>query len=108
MGGQADPLGDVQEIEIWPYEQMVYAQPSTCPGEWDILTPMEVWHKNGSPNLGQKTTPYSNQLVKENLQNCRFCCPCWQQNKTEKSEKKDKYLDLASKLKKAMEDEGED
>ena len=25
---------DVQEIWIWPYEQMVYAQPSCCPGEW--------------------------------------------------------------------------
>ena len=24
-GGQDDPLGSVQEIEIWPYEQMVYA-----------------------------------------------------------------------------------
>ena len=34
MGGQSDPLGNVQEIEIWPYEQMVYAQPSTCPRKW--------------------------------------------------------------------------
>ena len=22
---------DVQDIKIWPYEQMVYAQPSSCP-----------------------------------------------------------------------------
>ena len=31
LGGQVDPLGNVQETKIWPYEQMVYAQPSTCP-----------------------------------------------------------------------------
>ena len=24
-----DPLGTVQETEIWPYEQMVYAQPKS-------------------------------------------------------------------------------
>ena len=26
MGGQGDPWGTVREIEIWPYEQVVYAQ----------------------------------------------------------------------------------
>ena len=31
LGGQGDPLGNVQEIEICPCQQMVYAQPSTCP-----------------------------------------------------------------------------
>ena len=33
MGGEGDPLKIVQEIEIWPYEQMIYAQPRICPGE---------------------------------------------------------------------------
>ena len=33
MGGQSDPLGDMQETEIWPYEQMVYTQSSIRPGE---------------------------------------------------------------------------
>ena len=28
---QGDPLGNVQEIEIGPHQQMAYAQPSTCP-----------------------------------------------------------------------------
>ena len=37
---------------------------------------------------------------KENLQNCQLCCTSWPQNKTEKSEKKDKYLDLARELRK--------
>ena len=30
---EADPLGIVQEIEIWPYEQVVYAQQRIYPGE---------------------------------------------------------------------------
>ena len=45
-----DPLGTVQEIEIWPYEQMVYAQSGICPGEWDTQTPREFWDTNGSSN----------------------------------------------------------
>ena len=39
---------------------------------------------------------------KENLQNCRFCCPAWPQDKTESNQKRDKYLDLARKLKKKL------
>ena len=35
MGGEGDPLGIVQEIEIWLYYQMVNAQTRICPGEWD-------------------------------------------------------------------------
>ena len=87
---------------------MVYAQPSICPGKWHTQTPIRLYHKNGSSNLGQKTRPYSNQQKPENLQNCRFSCPGWPQNKTEKSEMKDKYLDLARELKKYMEHEGDD
>ena len=30
LGRQGDPLGNVQEISIRPYKQMVYAQPGTC------------------------------------------------------------------------------
>ena len=61
LGGQGDPLGDVQEIEIWPYELMVYAQPNSSPRKWHAWTPMGLWHIHGSPNLGQKTRPYNNQ-----------------------------------------------
>ena len=35
LGGQGEPLEIVQEIEIWPYKQMVYAQPRINPGKWD-------------------------------------------------------------------------
>ena len=34
--GEGDPLGIVQVIKIWPYEQqVVYAHPKIRPGEWD-------------------------------------------------------------------------
>ena len=48
MGGQGHPQEDVQEIDVSPYEQMVYAQPRTCLGEWDTQTPMGFWHTNWS------------------------------------------------------------
>ena len=31
LGGQGDSLGIMQEIEVWTYEQMIYAQPRICP-----------------------------------------------------------------------------
>ena len=49
---QGDPLGIVQETNIWPYEQMVYAQPWICLGEWDAQTPLGFRDTNGSLNLG--------------------------------------------------------
>ena len=55
MGVNRDLLGIVQEIEVWPYEQMVYAQPRICPGEWYTQTPLGLGDTNGSPNLGQMT-----------------------------------------------------
>ena len=51
----------VQEIEIWPYQQMVYAQPKICPAEWDAQTPLEFWDTDWSPYLGQTTRTYNNQ-----------------------------------------------
>ena len=30
LGEQVDPLGIGQKIEIWPYEQMIYAHPNVC------------------------------------------------------------------------------
>ena len=32
----SNPLGIMQEIETWPYYQMVYALSRICPGEWDV------------------------------------------------------------------------
>ena len=46
---------------------MVYAQHCTCPRKWHTQTPMGLWYTNGSPNFGQKTRPYNNQLQKGEL-----------------------------------------
>ena len=51
MGGKGDPLGTVQEICFWPYEKMVYAQASICPGEWDAQALLGFWDTNGSSNF---------------------------------------------------------
>ena len=56
----------MQEIEIWPYEKMVYAQTNICSEERDTQTPVGFWHRNGSPNLGLTTKPYHNQKKKKN------------------------------------------
>ena len=54
---------------------------SPTSGERDTQTPMGFWDTNGSPNLSQTTRPDDRVKLKE-------------------SEKKDKYLDFAKKLKK--------
>ena len=36
MGQEYDLLGSVQEIEIWPYDQMVYGQPKIRSWEGEI------------------------------------------------------------------------
>ena len=57
---------------------------------------MGLSHTNGSHNLGQKTRP------KDNKKKCKivdFAVPVDHRIKLKESEKKDKYLDLARKLK---------
>ena len=36
LGGKGTQLGLVQEIKIWPYCQMVYAQNNTYHREWKL------------------------------------------------------------------------
>ena len=60
---------------------------------WDI--------NNGSPNLGQETRPYNNQVKKTKISKIvDFAVPADHRIKLKKCEKKDKYIDLASELKK--------
>ena len=48
--------GDLcKKIEIWQYEQVVYAQPRICPGEWDTEISLGFRDTNWSPNVGQMT-----------------------------------------------------
>ena len=78
---------------------MVYAQPSSCPGEWHGQTPMGLWHTNRSSNLGQKTRPYSNQQKKKR-ELAKLSTVLSRLTTEINCEKKDKYLDLARELKK--------
>ena len=65
---------------------------------------MGLWHTRGSPNLGQKTRPYNNQQQqhkkKKTSKIVDFAVPANHRTKLKESEKRDKYLDLARKLKK--------
>ena len=98
--GKVIHWGIVQEVEVWPYKQMVYAQKRICPGEWDTQTPLGFWHTNRSPNLGQTTRPYNNQ---QKVRTCRimdFAVPADHWVKLKECEKRDKNLNLARELKK--------
>ena len=67
---------------------------------------MGLRHTDGSPNLGQKTTPYNNQQKKKKekkkKRTCKivdFAVPADHRIKLKECEKKDKSLDLARELK---------
>ena len=57
-------------------------------------------HTNGLPNPGQKTRPYNNQQKKRICKIVDFAVPADHRINLKKSEKKDKYLNLARELKK--------
>ena len=82
----------MQEIEVWPYEEMVFAQPIICPGEWDAQNPLGFWDTNGSPNLGQTQNLI---IINKKERTCRimnFAIPVENRVKLKEREKKDKYL----------------
>ena len=62
---------------------------------------MGLWHRHGSPNLGQKTRPNNNQQKKKKKirKIVDFAVPADHRIKLKECEKKDKYLDLARELK---------
>ena len=83
----------MQEILIWPYEQMVYAKYNICP--------LGFWDTNGSPNLSHRTKSYNKQQKKKKT--CKIvnvALPADHRVKLKENEKMDKYLHLSRKLKK--------
>ena len=60
IGGEGDPLGIVQEIEIWQYYQMVHTQTRIIAAEWDALDSLGFWDIKKWPNPDQKTRPRDN------------------------------------------------
>ena len=61
---------------------------------------MELWHTQRWPNLGQKTRPNNNQQKKRTCKIVDFAVLADHRIKLKECEKKDKYLNLARKLKK--------
>ena len=57
MDREGDQLGIVQEIEIWPYKQAVYAQNRIFLGEWNAQSSLGFWDIKWSLKLGQTTRP---------------------------------------------------
>ena len=89
---------------------MVYTQPRICPRKWNAQNSLGYWHTNGSPNLNQTARPsHSQQKKKKRI--CRivdFVVPADHLIKLKKSEKRDKNVDIASKLKKTVEHSARD
>ena len=85
-----------KKSEMWPFEQMVYAQPRTHPEEWDAQTPSGFWDTNGSPN-NSKTTRRSNNQQRELAD---WAISADHRVKLKENEMKVKYLDLPRELKK--------
>ena len=62
---------------------------------------MGLWQTNGIPNLSQKIKPYNNQQKKKGCWKIvNFAVPADHRIKLKEREKKNKYLELASELKK--------
>ena len=86
MGGQSDPLGIGQEIEIWvvqkkkksiwSYEQMVNVQARIVRGEWYAQIPQGFWDTKGSHNLGL-TTRHSDSSKKGKKKEKREPAELW-------------------------------
>ena len=51
---EGDPLGIVQEIEIWLYKQTEDASTRFGPRKWDAQNNLGFWDRNRSPNPSQK------------------------------------------------------
>ena len=106
LGGESDPQGIVQEVWIWPYQKMIYAQPRIHPGEWDSQTSLGSWDTNRSSNIGLLTGSSDNQQ-KRTCWIVDFAVPAQHWVKLKENWKRDKYLNLARELKKMIRHEGD-
>ena len=100
--GQGDLLGNVQEISIRPYKQMVYAQTQHLSSKmmrikllWDFNIQTDHLIPARRPDL-----IINNNKKKRICKIVDFAVPADHRINLKESEKKDKYLDLARELKK--------
>ena len=100
LGRQGNPLGNVQEISIRPYKQMVYAQPAPVLENdshkllWDFNIQTDHLIPARRPDL---------IIINKRKRICKivdFVVPADHRINLKESEKKDKCLDLARELKK--------
>ena len=87
------------EIEICPYKQVVYAQPRIHPEEWDVQTSLGLWNTNRSPNLSQTSKLNDSQQKKRTCWIVDIAFPTDHEVKLKEREKRERYQDLASELK---------
>ena len=89
---KGDPVGIVQETEIWIYYQILQAQTKINPGDWDEL--------NSPGFLGPLIPDRRPAQVIVNLKKERKKRTFWADNRTNniEDEKRDKYLDHARGL----------
>ena len=85
----------MQEIDIWPYYQMVCAQTKIHPGEWDAQNSQGFCDTNRSSNPVPKMRPSDSHPKRENLLSWSTT-----ESKSKELEKRVKNLDLARELKK--------
>ena len=86
----------MQEVYIWPYEEMVNAQTRTCLQKGDVLNSLRFVIQT------DQTRPSDSQQKKKKriCQIVDFIIRADSRVKVKESEKGDKYLDLARELKK--------
>ena len=63
--------------------------------ENDTQIPLEFWHTNGSPNIGQKSRPYTNKQKKRTFKIVDFAVMANHRVKLKESGNNDEYLDIA-------------
>ena len=99
LGRQGNPLGNVQEISILPYKQMVYAQPAPVLENdshkllWDFNIQTDQLIPARRPDL---------IIINKRKTICKIvnlAVPADHRINLKEREKKDKYLDLAREFK---------
>ena len=105
-GCVGNPLGIVQESEIWPYQQMACVQTRICLGEWDTWNSVGFWDKKRSPNPDQ-TIRHSNSFLKkrENQSTSGFRPLCVPQSEKQRKQREKTILRPCLSTEKAIEDE---
>ena len=100
LGRQGDPLGNVREISIRPYKQMVYAQPGACPRKYSHKLLWDFYIQTDHLIPARRPDLIVINKRKRIFKIVDFAVPAEHRINLKETEKKDKYFDLARELKK--------